>query len=634
MVGFSSYFLIWRDRTRFFSLRSLAPILTLSVSGFVLLVVVGVFIWNIYSSIGDAPWQAYRIITSPIGYSTFVGGIFGFIFAYWCSFLLAPESLKVPHVRRAHGRWGLVLLTILTVTLFAPSIDRLLGRVTSIEAAPIQLSFTPSAGPGGTRDAAVFLKAEGSDSNGKNGETQPSALGRASFYALSAIPDLADKAKSDPYYLALLNNSEYPENPPPIPSILSSTRILTNCLRKKIKETQDPLSLHYNFSEIIHHLQSNKKYFIFLLAKPITANIRNITRPTEYPISKENISRIMSILEEEYGCEAIKNPEFASLYAESNEKPSFTDQLYTKLLVSFALGSAGAHEASIRKLADWIENEAVWNPAPNQPASTPEVQKKKLELEWTRMRAKQYLAIGLSMEGLHAARLELLQDIVLQMESLFEANGNKGFSTYLRDPDLWELDADCGDFSRAIETEPNFAEDGKKSEPDSLPFSSESNLGARLIMSYISHTDLLVEEALTLDYMAPRIIKYARRNTLVPDCLFILGLANREQELELKAKYHYQYASVILYALEYWSDKFAFTRLSETDAYEEALRQLISAEGYLKQFADLREGKDTGAHSQWYREIATSGSSTSYMERRIERLIKRLTNKLGKAEPS
>ncbi|MGX1307414.1 hypothetical protein AB7M35_002134 [Amorphus suaedae] len=616
LLGFASYYLT-RDKTsRVLGRSSARPNLVGMVaigSGLALAAVLMIFVSEIHTELGTHVWHAYRFMSTPIAYCSIVGAVFGYLFGYWSSFLMKPELLSRPETSKAHGRWGLVLLTLLIVTLFAPSVDALLGRITSINSAPLQLSFSPTQRQESENDAGAIV------GPGKNGsdETaqQASALGRANFYSGFAIPILENNAISDPYYISILRSETFPKQIPSPPSVLIRTAAFSSCLRDAVKGSFDPLLVHTYFGPAIHRLRSDtlkksgatempaesdlwiRNYVVDSFAKHFSDSSTLVTATIPDQLAEKCIIRLPSRQSDEE-IMGIRNPIF--------------EKLYENLLVSFALGAAGAHEASIRTLAEWIHQteERYKNLLKRDRAFT--------ELSWAQIRAKQYLAISLAMEGMHNARHDLLSEVTLDMEELFVDAQQQGIGAILRDPDLWVDDKGCQTLEDFVSRKPNFESDWDDLDAVEKPFANESNAVARLMMSYVSYTDLYVEEALSEDSVDARVFNYAKRNAHIPSCLFTLGLGNLQRGLEMQARYQLQFAKVLLFASEFWGGKITYTSFSDLQIQKEALRHLIKAEDFLNQTED-------GGEPSWYTQIVDGTSGTEAMRRQIDRLIKRLT---------
>ncbi|WP_453973234.1 hypothetical protein [Amorphus sp. MBR-141] len=614
LLGFASYYLTRGNTPRLVGGRLAQPNLVALVaigSGLGLATVLVIFVWEIHTELGTHVWHVYRFVSTPIAYCAVVGTVFGYLFGYWSSFLLKPELLTQPETNRAHGRWGLVLLTLLIVSLFTPSVDALLGRVTSINSAPLQLSFSQGqqATPQNSAGGIFGQGGEGTEDTAQ----QASALVRSSFYAGFAIPLLKKNAIADPFYISIVRSEPFPDTPQDLPAVLTRTEAFSSCLKEAVQGSSDPLLVHTYFGPEIHRLRLDT----IDRSTHSAADIRDIAGKTIYFV--EAIAKQINIpdyIQRHYIPQYIAD----SCIIERSSKPeanedrisSIFEDLYESLLISFALGAAGAHEASIRALAEWIEG------TDKKYKDIEQGSRAATSLQWAQIRAKQYLAISLAMEGMHTARRDLLGDVTLNMEELFFSANQQGVGAVLRDPDMWAEDRDCRALETKVREKPNFPSDWEDRSPEERPFHGEHNAAARLMLSYVSYADLFVEEALAQDAVDARVFNYAIRNAHLPSCLFTLGLSSSEQSLELQAKYRLHLAKVLLFASEFWGEKITYTTLTDLEVEKEALRHLIRAEDLLKQRGDAG---DPG----WYAQIVSGESGTEAMRRQIDRLIRRLT---------
>jgi len=607
LLGFASYYLTRGKTSGLLGGSSSRPNpvgLVAIGSALGLAAVVFIFVLEIHTELGSHMWHAYRFVSTPVAYCSIVGAVFGYLFGYWSSFLLQPDLLARPGTSKAHGRWGAVLLTLLIVTLFAPSVDAMLGRVTSINSAPLQLSFSP--GQQSTpQNSAGGIFGQG-ENGGEDSAQQASALVRSSFYAGFAIPLLKKNAISDPFYISIVRAEPFPDDPQVLPSVLTRTEAFSNCLKNAVQGSSDPLLVHSYFGPEIHRLR------LETIKKPETdaSSLNKLASNTICVF--ETFARQVQIPEFMKNSCLIENSPVGDRASNDDEIPAIFEDLYENLLVSFALGAAGAHEASIRVLAEWI------NSADQTYEDLEKDSRAATSLDWARIRAKQYLAISLAMEGMHTARRDLLSDVTLDMEELFFSAAQQGVGGVLRDPDRWAEDRDCRDLETKVSREPNFPPDWKDRSPDDRPFAGEDNAAARLMLSYVSYTDLFVEEALAQDTVDARVFNYAIRNAHLPSCLFTLGLSGPEQSLELQAKYRLHFAKVLLFASEFWGERITYTALTDLEVEKEALRHLIRAEDLLKQRGGASE-------LGWYAQIVSGASGTEAMRQQIDRLIRRLT---------
>ena len=189
--------------------------------------------------------------------------------------------------------------------------------------------------------------------------------------------------------------------------------------------SSDPLLVHSYFGPEIHRLR------LETIKKPETdsSSLNKLASNTIFVF--ETFARQVQIPEFMKNSCLIENSPVDDRASNDDEISAIFEDLYENLLVSFALGAAGAHEASIRVLAEWI------NSADQTYEDLEKDSRAATSLDWARIRAKQYLAISLAMEGMHTARRDLLSDVTLDMEELFFSAAQEGVGGVLRDPDRW-----------------------------------------------------------------------------------------------------------------------------------------------------------------------------------------------------
>jgi hypothetical protein len=578
--------------------------------GLVLLASVVVYSLDIHSSIGTHFWFLLVLINSPIGYSLVLGLLFGLLFGYWSFMIMSPEKLATESSRMVHNRWGYVLGLIIFIAIVGPGLKGFLERVTEIRSAPLQLSLAQPI-QDKRPDASVVQGAN------RGQKKQASALALSDYYTSFAIPYIKKNIATDNDYIFILTGKDFTKES--IQSLVSFNEndYFIDCISLIIQDTDDPQILHDLYGAFLHDLRKGQRNRIGRRIHSIIYSGTSIANKAVLIL--ENIYKIRDYLINEFYSNIRQFPCNREIDEWSiNDKKYVISNLYDELLVSFALGSAGANESAIRALADWINSQK---------------EDADYTAAWAIIRAMQYLQLSLSQEGMDTARLELLKTLLGRMEAAFDGAPYNISGRFLADRDRWTNPTICRDLYK----EYGKTQDWKKNREifndtivDRNLFKNKEKYHqqpfptplALLAVSYISFSYLYVESAYISNDISLNVIQQAQRNTKIQECLFRLGVPQPSQAYDLQAKHHELYARLLLRANEYWKEKLFVVGVPANSANREALRHLIIAQSYMER-AGIRA--DLGDANSWYDTIQKGEDDDKTRRRRVDALVRNLS---------
>lgn len=615
-LGFAIFHYVWEpEHPTKYEIWFEKPRITYITLGIAFFLISSIIIYSldIHSAIGTHFWFLLVLINSPIGYSLVLGILFGLLFGYWSFMIITPDKLETESARMVHNRWGYVLALIIIVAIIGPGLRGFLERITEIKSAPFQLSLAQPQSRESSSNAVV-LGAE------KGDQKRISALRLSTYYTQNAIPYLINNIISDREYLYILKDINIDHISSETLDYFSEINPITECMKSIIAGTDDPQILHDLYGVLLHKMRSdyeeNDKYdFDELITNPLTVLnwLIVISRTSKVP------DQIVSSDECTKALLSLTRPKAGSAIA----------QLYYHLLISFSLGSAGANEAAIRSLADWIV----------ETETDRATYKDDLTLDWALVRAKQYLEVALSQEGMQAARLALLRDLLSQMEALYNRAPYSVSKGILAARDKWTDPQICTDIRKIADKDGSWKHrqsnfkfttlDKLSIEPNEYTITPPERSIALLILSYISFRHNLNETQFRMNGADLTTILNSRANAQIPKCLTMMALDNNSyQSNVLLSQYHSIYAQIILFADEYWKEKVFIVDVPNEDVKKEALRHLILAQALLDEVGITgREERPLGKNEPpVWSEIIKSGESGEVAHRReIDVLVRKLS---------
>lgn len=620
-LGFAIFHYIWEpEQPTKYEEWFEKPRITYICIGLAFLLVASIVIYSldIHSSIGTHFWFVLVLINSPIGYSLVLGILFGLLFGYWSFMIMSPDKLETESARMVHNRWGYVLGLIIFIAILGPGLKGFLERVTEIRSAPLQLSLAQPPEANSQPESAIVLATE------KGDQSRLSPLSLSNYYTTDALPFLMKNIISDREYIYILNGKD--ENQTVINAVnrFKLTYPAIECMKSIISVTNDPQIMHDLYGVLFHKMRAKNSDGAENDWKEIIQN----------PFALLNMNTIMTL----------KNTPIKSTTAVSDScteiflsigPPNENEELsllYHNLLISFALGSAGANEAAVRSLAEAIKKteERKQNSQQDSGAHDPVI-------DWAIVRAKQYLEVALSLEGMQAARLELLHDLTRQMEILFNTAPYDVTDGILANRDKWTNADICTTIRKTAAADEGWTlrqtifESELRKDPtfskDDYPLNSPPRSIALLMVSYISFTYNLTNTQYQTGGVDLYTISTAKRNTQIPACLMMLALNNNAKQTNiLRAQYSELYARLLLHASEYWSDRLFMLDIPNGDVQKEALRHLIMAQGFLDA-AGISGNDDDGG--DWYSVIVYGENGEKARRRRIDVLVRKLSLTTG-----
>lgn len=621
-LGFAIFHYIWEPDhpQKYYEWFEKPKITYICIGLFIALVSsVAVYSFDLHPSIGTHVWFVFVLVNSSIGYSAVLGTLFGLLFGYWSFMIMSPDKLETESARMVHNRWGYALALIIFMAIVGPGLKGILERVTEIRSAPLQLSLAqPRANA--TPDASIV------QGTFRGERKQLSPLTLSDYYTSSAIPYLKNNIASDSDYLFILKGE--PATEPSLASIKKFNRRDTfiQCLSSIIKTTDDPKLLHDFYGAFLHQARYRPDDgFIALISSfgapfnwirtPEITNPRILFQKIQYWHQEK-----LGILGQVFG-QKLRPCAWNFDLWRTDKRGNTLSSLYEELLVSFALGSAGANEAAVRKLGKWIHE---------QKSDTD------ITAEWAIIRAMQYLQLALSQQGMETARQELLKALLRRMEEAFANAPTDVSGEILANRSEWTKSSICSAFRKNYPRTDEWIKHRKEfhdaavkdtlfQEKDNYEQLHHSKSIALLAVSYLSFSYLYVESAYIANSLILPIIEIARHNALVHECVFIQGMKNPTDAYILIAKHHELYGRVILSATDTWKKKLFALGIRSDQINREAFRHLILAQSYLDKAGITGSSIETDS---WYETIERGEDGNKARRRRIDALVGQLSRSI------
>jgi len=627
-LGFAIFHYIWEPEhpDKYYEWFEKPKITYICLGIFALLLSsIAVYSLDLHPSIGTHVWFVFVLVNSSIGYSAVLGILFGLLFGYWSFMIMSPDQLETESARLVHNRWGYALALIIFMAIVGPGLKGLLERITEIRSAPLQLSLAqPRANA--TPDASIV------QGTFRGERKQPSPLTLSDYYTSSAIPYLKNNIASDNDYIFILKGEPITEKSVSAIKQFNQRNSFVQCLSSIIEETDDPKLLHDFYGVFLHQARSRYSGNFLSLLKRLDAPPFNWIELANIPNPKLLLYGIRARQEYNFGLldhllgRRIQPCEWNFDLWRHDNNGNTLSSLYEELLVSFALGSAGANEAAIRHLADWIKANSE-----RQQKDTDDI-----TAEWAIIRAMQYLQLALSQQGMETARQELLRALLGRMEAAFAQAPVDVSGEVLANRSEWTKSSICSAFrKRYPKTDEwvRFRSDFHKTAVENALFQEKDNYEqldhsksiALLAVSYLSFSYLYVESAYISGNVSLPTIELARRNALVQECVFTQGMKNPKDAYVLIAKHNELYGRVILSATDVWKKKLFVLGIRSDQINREAFRHLILAQSYLDKAGITATRSDTDS---WHETIEDGEDGNRARRRRIDALVGQLSRSI------
>ncbi|MDQ0314062.1 hypothetical protein [Amorphus orientalis] len=623
LLGCSGFYLVRQVRRDMPGLlkpsKTLLALATVVFAGLLLATVAG-FLFQLHPRIGGHFWYMYLFADSDIGYALYLGLLFGIAFGFWSAFLLVPPQTRDDIDIRAHDRWRTGLIVILVATFVAPAAGQVLDRITQIGSPTLGVSIAMAPSRQETRRELSSVLPAGTDTS----EFRMSPLSRAHHYADSMIPLIPQTIRSDPFYIYLLTGKITHNQLFEASIDRNRNEQIGKCISHLVHLTSDPTEVHDAFGDLLHRLRHRLMDANGILDdgigewifNPPAIHVTNAAARRKEAFGKLDAADAHTTREtcRRYAQGAFTRWPFRAQSVSTHAATS----LYQTMLIAFALSTTGAHEAAIRTMAEWIK------------AATENGRDDDLSRDWALVRAKQYLYVSLASDEFEAASFKLLKDLLVDIERLLAASPYYPAGRFLSNQELWTSDTAC----RTLEgIESAFEEqDGKARSAwveleagGAAPFLPQQ-AAARLVLSYISFSNLYVMSAFSEDVLDASALGQARRNAALPDCFYKIALTNPQLAAPLRGKIHRIYGYILLQLAEKPGQLLHGATTSRKQAIREAFRQLSLAREHLELAQTIAESRakrssDKEEPPEWYRMVVRNEGDYKLEIDRLDSLI-------------